>query len=178
MRTLILFISLIFLPQAAHSAAVIQKAEQQQQSQAHPYSSQQAAKQNFPNRSKKKMAPRVFEPVSETIDIVEVWQELDYSSEIWPLIMDRKPKEITIQEYIKLYRERGIKIKKPASHYVDFIDDMLTSRPDLIKTPFKNVLRFAAIVEYDFDNGIDRDKLALQLLGQQVYEENKKRLGR
>ena len=100
----------------------------------------------------------------EIIDLVDIWRELEYSSEVWVLIIDRKPKEVTIQEYIKLYRERGVNINKPAAHYVMFIDELLRDRKELLNSPFKDVLRFAAVVEYDFDNGQNRDEMALVCL--------------
>jgi hypothetical protein len=37
-------------------------------------------------------------------------------------------------------------------------------------------LQILAITEYDFDNGMDKDALAKQVLGEAGYEENKKRI--
>ena len=40
------------------------------------------------------------------------------------------------------------------------------------------VLMFVAVMEYDFDNGVNKDLLAQKILGLQVYETNRKRFGR
>ena len=179
----------------AHASAAIVRQQQQQQIQQQAYQEQiqqkqiqqaqqrgiQRARQNagqpseYPSRYQDQtMVPKTAE---EVVDLKQVWRELEYSSEIWPLIIDRQPKEITIREYVNLFRQKGVTIKKPASYYVDFIDQMLNDRPDLLNSPFKDVLQFAAIIEYDFDNGQNKDQMALRLLGQQVFEENKRRLG-
>ena len=69
-------------------------------------------------------------------------------------------------------------INQPPAHYVKLIDDMAAHNPDLLKQPFDAVLRFMAIMEYDYNNGMDQDQLARQVLGDTLYYQNKKRLGR
>ncbi len=178
----------IFVKQIDASAAMMrqqqQKQEQQQVQQQYQRNQRQQQEKQSDSFQKRRrgylpstQSSSQQAPPEEIIDLVDIWRELDYSSEIWPLIIDRRPKEITIQEYIKLYRARGVKINKPASHYVGLIDNLLRDRKELLHSPFVDVLRFAAVVEYDFDNGQNRDEMALKLLGESVFRENQKRLG-
>lgn len=113
----------------------------------------------------------------KVVDIYQVWEQLEVSSEIWALIMDYTPKEVTVARYIRLYAEGGIYIRKSTNHYVKLVDSMAKESPDLLKSPFREILRFIAIMEYDFDNGQDRDTLALQALGKKLYQDNRIRLG-
>ena len=127
-------------------------------------------------------SPPAYHPSAEAdqvSDLEHIWKDLEISTEIWPMMMDREPKELTIKRFIEAYRKNGITISKPASGYVDIIDSM-TSEPNspMLKTPFKDVLKVAAIIEYDFDNGLDKDQMALKVLGEKSFESNKKRLGR
>lgn len=115
---------------------------------------------------------------SEVLDITQIWDELQVSTEIWPMILDRQPKEVVINQYIDWYKEQGIFIRKSASLYVDLIDDISRGNDQILKNPFKNILRVAAIMEYDFDNGQDKERMALQVLGEKVYQENKERLNK
>ena len=45
-----------------------------------------------------------------------------------------------------------------------------------LDAPFMNVLSYAAIVEYDFDNGEDKDALARKVLGEEQFTSNRRRL--
>ena len=45
----------------------------------------------------------------------------------------------------------------------------------MLERPFGELLQILAIVDYDFDNGMDKDRLAKQVLGEVGYDENKKR---
>jgi len=69
-------------------------------------------------------------------------------------------------------------IRKPASNYVDIIDALVQNNPDIVYNSFKDIMKIVAIIEYDFDNGQDQDILARKILGEQAYQQNKKRLGK
>jgi len=113
----------------------------------------------------------------ETVGINSIWEELEISSEVWPLIMDDEPKRETVRRYIEWYLAQGVTIRQSPEHYVQEIDSLAQQNSDLLKSPFKDVLMVAAVMEYDFDNGRDRDELARQVLGERLYTENRKRLG-
>jgi len=76
-----------------------------------------------------------------------------------------------------IYWKEGIYIRKPAENYVEMITHMSTQNPDVLSHPFDSVLRMAAIMEYDFDNGQNPDDLARKVLGPEAYEINRQRLG-
>lgn len=116
-------------------------------------------------------------PGEEEQDIVEIWNELRVSSEVWPLMIDTQPKVYTVQWFIDQYRKENVVIKKSASLYVGMIDNMFKNNPSMLKQPFKDILMIVAVTEYDFDNGHDKDQLAYRILGEKVYRENRKRLG-
>ena len=56
------------------------------------------------------------------------------------------------------------------------IREMADGNGAMLKNPFKDILRLVAIMEYDFDNGQDKDEMARRILGEKVYQENKKRI--
>lgn len=114
---------------------------------------------------------------TDVMDIRQVWDTLDQSSELWLKMVDQEPKEITIAEYIDLFRTQGAVIRKSPPQYVALIDQMLIDSPEMAQRPFSDLLRLAAILEYDYDIGVDRDALARQFLGDQLYQQNKERLG-
>jgi hypothetical protein len=114
---------------------------------------------------------------SKTVDLKSIWEELDSSSEIWALIADEEPKKLTVSRYIQLYRQQNIYIHKPPEVYVQLIDDLARGNSEFMRNNFMEVLKMVAIIEYDFDNGLDKGQMALKVLGQKAYEENRKRLG-
>jgi len=116
------------------------------------------------------------EQVKDVVKIGAIWEAFETSSEAWSLMIDRQPKEVTVARYINIYKNQGVTIRRPVAHYVDMIDGMSRGSPDMLKQPFQNILRFVAVMEYDFDNGQNKDEMALKALGQKSFEENKKRV--
>ncbi len=110
-------------------------------------------------------------------DLSQVWRELVITSEIWLDILDQDPKEQTVSVFIREFQKKGAIIRKSPAMYVAMIDSMLRGNPNFKRQPFQEVLKIAAIVEYDFDNGQNKDQMALSVLGQAGYEKNKQRLG-
>jgi len=58
------------------------------------------------------------------------------------------------------------------------IDKMSQDNPELLNNPLKDILKIAAIIEYDFNNGTNKDLMAKKVLGEAAYKKNKNRLGR
>jgi tRNA(Glu) U13 pseudouridine synthase TruD len=105
-----------------------------------------------------------------------VWDQMAENSNVWSQMVDREPKEITVKRYIELFAQQGVYIRKSAGYYVDMIDNMAKSNPDMLNNPFRDLLRIVSILEYDFDNGQDREELVKQVLGQKGYERNLERV--
>lgn len=167
----------IFLLAASFSyaSAVVNKRKQNAEQMQHQRQIQQHKKvQQIQAQDPQRVVEKQADEVS---DMRSIWKELEITSEVWPLIIDNEPKLITVKNYIKLYAKKGIVIRKEPQHYVDMIDEMAYNNSEMLKNPFFELIRFAAIVEYDFDNGVHPDVLAKEILGDKVYRSNRKRLG-
>ena len=110
------------------------------------------------------------------VGIEDLWKALDVSSESWAQIVDKEIKLLTVSEYIDRFSQMKIKIKKSPGYYVGLIDAFGEQMEGFLSAPFANVLSYAAIVEYDFDNGVNKDELARQVLGAEQFESNRKRV--
>jgi len=115
--------------------------------------------------------------ITNEISVIDLWKELEFSSEIWEQITSIDTKILTISKAIEIYQSKNINIEKNPILYAEMIDDLASKNPNLLKQPFKDVLKFVAIIEYDFDNGKNPDMLAMKALGKEAYLQNKKRLG-
>ncbi len=110
-------------------------------------------------------------------DLQRIVNNLKSSSRIWPEITNRSLKEMAVYYFISEYSDRGEKIRKPAGSYVDLIDGMAVQSPEMLDQPFDQILRVVAIIEYDLDNGQDKDLMAKQILGEEGAARNRIRLG-
>lgn len=138
---------------------------------------QQILKQAIQNPSATSVTLNNTSSQTQTVDIESLWQALQTSSQIWTQIIDLAPKVMIVDRFIQLFRNQGVIISKSAIYYVSRIDEMIAQNPSLLSGPFKDILMIAAISDYDFDNGQNKDALALQVLGQAAYLQNKIRLG-
>jgi hypothetical protein len=112
---------------------------------------------------------------ADVVDLTDVWKKLDVKSTIWTALVDDQSKILTVSEYITRFQNEGVKITAPPAHYVTEIDQMVQQNPEMLKRPFGELLQMVAIIDYDFDNGVNKDDLARKLLGEAGFEENKKR---
>lgn len=117
------------------------------------------------------------EPES-VVDLSDLWDALDHRAHAWIQIVDNEVKLLTVSEYIDRFRKIGTRIKRSPGEYVGMIDALLRNTPEMAETPFANVLSYAAIVEYDFDNGTNKDELAKNLLGQNFLANKQRVQGR
>jgi len=120
-------------------------------------------------------APSPTDQVKDTVDLAEVWKKLDVKSTIWTALVDDQSKVLTVAEYIDRFQKQGVKITAPPLHYVQMIDQITTQNPGMLNRPFGDLVQMVAIVEYDFDNGMNKDELAKKVLGEAGYEANKQR---
>lgn len=115
--------------------------------------------------------------VKDVVAIEDIWEEFKTSSRAWALIMETKAKMLTISKFIDQYHQQGITIGKSPLYYARVIDTMASENPTMLDQPFEKLLQAVAIIDYDFDNGIDKDTLAMKLLGEKAFLANKQRLG-
>ena len=110
-------------------------------------------------------------------EMADVLKSLETSSKAWSLIIDKEPKAFILSKYIDSFKTQGIVIKKSAEDYINILDSMAAQDPAMLNNPFKNVFQLVAILEYDFDNGQNKDKMIINLIGKEAYLQNKERLG-
>lgn len=116
--------------------------------------------------------------VQSEADFTDVIQDLLKTSRAWTLMVDAEAKETVVEYFLKDFRGKGVEVRKPAWYYVNLIDAMAQDSPEMLAQPFDRVLQVVAIIEYDFDNGQDKDTLAYQILGsKQAVIQNRQRLG-
>ena len=116
-------------------------------------------------------------PEEEVMNLTDIWRSFETSAVLWADILDDDIKILTIQKYVEWYRDQGVVINKPPYQYVEIVDRMAVENPNLLQSPFKDVLMFTAIMEYDFNNGEDRDALAKKVLSEEMYRKNRQRFG-
>jgi len=138
---------------------------------------QQGLKRQVQQNSNGPHQKEVLKP-KEIVTLSQIWEHLETSSEVWGLMMDDTPKVVIVDKYIEWFKQRGISIQNPPIFYVQMLDSMSQDNPEFLKSPFEGVLRTMAIIEYDFNNGRDKDLMAQEELGEEVYQKNKERLGR
>jgi len=165
-----------------------QKAAAQQRANAQQKAIAQQALQRKRNLQVEVAAPRPQQnrsipkqdekEVKEIVTLAQIWRSMETTSEVWTLMMDTNPKVATVDKYIEWYKQRGIVIQNPPIYYVQMIDTMAQNNPSMLQNPFGEVLKKLAIIEYDFNNGRDKDLMAREILGEEAFQRNKERLGR
>ena len=70
----------------------------------------------------------------------------------------------------------GVTVKKDPVFYCKSLDAFYAKNPGMKKEDFAKVLKMLIIMEYDWEKkGVDKDALAKQWLGEDVYKANKAR---
>ncbi|MDP8265742.1 MAG: hypothetical protein P9M07_02215 [Candidatus Aceula meridiana] len=186
MKIIIVVLLLLCLPQMCFAGAI--QAVQQQKAMQQQAVQKAIAERQIQAQVKRnvitQMPPQAIQlpraadsEIQQVSDMTEILESLKYTSRIWPLIADMEPKIFIVVQHMKLFQENGITVTKPAPFYVSTVDSMIQQNPAIINQPFINILQTAAIIEYDFDNGQDKDKLARELLDHDAYVENRRRHG-
>ncbi|MBU3760081.1 MAG: hypothetical protein FGM27_09185 [Candidatus Omnitrophica bacterium] len=83
---------------------------------------------------------------------------------------------IALAAVIQLLAQQGNgKISQTPAYYADWINQTLLTNKEVLAMPLDRVLVIHAVMDYDFDNGKDKDLLAQEILGPSMYEANKAR---
>ncbi len=115
--------------------------------------------------------------VKDVVGVGELWKSLDQSSKSWRLLIDKKAKGVTIKHYIDELAKEGGVVRKDPLYYAQVIDDMARQNPQMLDQPFKDVLRIVAIIDYDYDNGQDKDMMAHKIFpNEKAFQANKSRV--
>jgi len=150
--------------------------QQQQQMMQQQQMRQMAAQKAYQERLEE--AAQNPADVKDVVDLESLLTALDDNSHPWQLIIDYEAKAEVVRQYIGLYQRNGAVISKDPVNYVPMIDDMFSSSPVMMERPFANIVRMLAVIEYDFENGQNKDYLALEVLGsREAVMQNRQRLG-
>ena len=85
--------------------------------------------------------------------------------------MPRETKIQLVDELKKQFKEKSNAIiKKPSEFYVREIDEVITSDPNAVNYKLTIIFRTIAVMEYDFDEGIDKEESAKNWLGEPCYQ--------
>lgn len=106
----------------------------------------------------------------------DLMNRLSENMSLWER-MNLVEKKAAIEGVILLYRNRdNVAILKGSEFYADKIDETMRTNPMVMNLDITTLVRILAIMEYDFYNGKDKEELALETLGQQAYDENRRRI--
>ncbi|MDP2653581.1 MAG: hypothetical protein Q8Q08_06050 [Candidatus Omnitrophota bacterium] len=123
-------------------------------------------------------ARAVDSEVVEEADLKDILASFEMSSRAWPLVIDREAKAVVVSYYIERFRRQGVTINKSSFFYADMVDSMVQATPDMLTQPLENIIRVLAVLEYDFNNGQDKDGMAFKVLGnREAVKANRQRLG-
>jgi len=122
--------------------------------------------------------PKPVSPqTSSAPDIAKAVQQMKVTSTNWGRIQSQETKTAITGYFIAEYKRRGVMIKNTPEYYTGAIDEMTRQNPDFLAQPFDKLLRFVSVIDYDYDNGQNKDQMALQFLGPDGYKRNRQRLG-
>ncbi|MDD5216512.1 MAG: hypothetical protein PHS88_00255 [Candidatus Omnitrophica bacterium] len=119
----------------------------------------------------------VSPPTSSAPDIAKAVQQMKVTSTNWGRIQSQETKTAIAGYFIAEYKRRGVMIKNTPEYYAGAIDEMTRQNPDFLSQPFDKLLRFVSVIDYDYDNGQDKDQMVLQFLGPEGAKRNRQRLG-
>jgi len=98
-------------------------------------------------------------------------------SSMWLWMHVDKKKKIEIIDTLKsmLKEKSNVIVTQPAEFYIERIDDMAENDTQVKNFTLGAVFKAIAIIEYDYDEGIDKDKTAKKWLGGYYWEVKKYR---
>ena len=104
----------------------------------------------------------------------EMMNQLTQSMALWPSL-NPDDQRLAVAAVIQLLGQQRGKISRPAAYYAARISQTIQTSRDMMKMPLDRVVIILAVMDYDFDNGQDKDLLAQKILGPSIYEANKAR---
>ncbi len=89
---------------------------------------------------------------------------------LWPaLSLDDKKQ--AVDAAILIFRDRqNSAILRPSDFYVEQIDLAIKANGELQATDIMSMVKMMSVMQYDFYNGQDKDALAKEVLGEQMYQ--------
>ncbi len=100
--------------------------------------------------------------------------ELAQSMASWPTL-NPEDQRLAVAAVIQLLGQQRGKIARPPAYYADRINQSLQASKEILGMSLDRVVVIFAVMDYDFDNGQDKDLLAQEILGPSMYAANKAR---
>lgn len=95
------------------------------------------------------------------------------------LKLDKPQRVSTVKMFKEEARKQGAVISKDPIFYCKKLDTFYAKNPKMMSESFVKTLKTLIIMEYDWaQSGTDKDSLAKQWLGDDLYKANKVRLGK
>lgn len=89
---------------------------------------------------------------------------------LWPAL-GAENKKRSVEAAILIFRDRqNSAIMRPADFYVEQIDLAIKANGELQATDIMSMVKMMSVMQYDFYNGQDKDALAKEVLGEQMYQ--------
>lgn len=89
----------------------------------------------------------------------------------WLQISDQE-KILAVAAVIEMFKSQGnAVISNPVPYYVQRINQTLAQNEATRKMPIDRLVMILAVMDFDFDNGQDKDEMAKQILGEKMYME-------
>lgn len=104
------------------------------------------------------------------ISFPQMMNALTENLKIWSSLSAENKKK-SVEVAISLFRDReNSAILQPAAFYVTQIDQGLNANPQMQQADILSIVKMMAVMQYDFYNGQNKDTLAKEVLGEQMYE--------
>jgi hypothetical protein len=100
-------------------------------------------------------------------------------SSVWVYMnMDRESKISLIDSFKQMYKEKeGVIINQSAEYYVDEIDAVIADDQDAKNYKLKIIFTTIAVMDYDFDEGMDKEETYMKWLEPAYFEIIKASMG-
>lgn len=107
---------------------------------------------------------------------INMMNRLSVNLDTWETLKPSE-RETAVKAVINLFAEqRNVAIMKDAGHYLRRIRETLIANPEVRDMPLEQTMTVLAIMDYDYYNGQNKDELAREALGPEMFEVNKARL--
>lgn len=105
----------------------------------------------------------------------EMMAQLSQNLSTWPTL-NPEDQKLAVAAVIQLLgQQQQGKITRPPAYYAQRINQTILGNQEVLDMPLDRVVVIMAVMDYDFDNGQDKEKLAEQVLGPAMYAANKAR---
>ena len=101
-----------------------------------------------------------------------------FTGNVW-IKLSEKEKVDLISFFKAKAKDEGVIIKQAAGYYAFMLDVFYEKHPEWKKEEVNRALKTLIIMDYDWEErGVDKDALAKQWLGEEIYKQNRERFQR